>query len=96
MKFWILATLMLKGSHMTILVKFDQILSQILVKLGQILVKIFSTFIYDLRSSDLQILQGWVIIRESCVYPWGQIMNWFCWDPLTRDEIKAIGKFQKG
>ena len=41
MKFWILATLMLKGSHVTILVKFDQILSQILVKLGQILVKIF-------------------------------------------------------
>ena len=41
MKFWILATLMLKGSHVTILVKFDQILSQILVKLGQILVKFF-------------------------------------------------------
>ena len=41
MKFWILATLMLKGSHVTILFKFDQILSQILVKLGQILVKIF-------------------------------------------------------
>ena len=43
MKFWILATLMLKGSHVTILVKFDQILSQILVKLGQIWVKIFET-----------------------------------------------------
>ena len=41
MKFWILATLMLKGSHVTILVNFDQILGQNLVKLGQILVKIF-------------------------------------------------------
>ena len=28
MKFWILATLMLKGSHVTILVNFDQILGQ--------------------------------------------------------------------
>ena len=41
MKFWILATLMLKGSHVTILVNSDQILGQNLVKLGQILVKIF-------------------------------------------------------
>ena len=41
MKFWILATLMLKGSHVTILVNFDQILGQNLVQLGQILVKIF-------------------------------------------------------
>merc|ERR1712219_77067 len=41
MKFWILATLMLKGFHVTILVNFDQILGQNLVKLGQILVKIF-------------------------------------------------------
>ena len=41
MKFWILVTFMLKGSHVTILVNFDQILGQNLVKLGQILVKIF-------------------------------------------------------
>ena len=41
MKFWILVTFMLKGSHATILVNFDQNLGQNFVKLGQILVKIF-------------------------------------------------------
>ena len=41
MKFRILAALMLKGSQVTILVNFDQILGQNLVKLGQILVKLF-------------------------------------------------------
>ena len=41
MKFWILVTFMLKGSHATILVNFDQNLGQNFVKLGQILVKFF-------------------------------------------------------
>ena len=41
MKFWILVTFMLKGSHLTILMNFDQNLDQNFVKLGQILVKFF-------------------------------------------------------
>ena len=43
MKFWILVTFMLKGSHATILVNFDQNLGKNFVKLGQILVKIFKS-----------------------------------------------------
>ena len=39
MKFWILATLMLKGSHVTILVNFDQDLAKFDQNLTQTLVK---------------------------------------------------------
>ena len=56
MKFWILATLMLKGSHVTILVNFDQILGQNLVKLGQILVKIFK----NPKSDIFRIQKCWI------------------------------------
>ena len=69
MKFWILATLMLKGSHVTILVKFDQILSQILVKLGQILVKIFK-----IQKSDIFRIQMCCIPNFGKYDPLDQIL----------------------
>ena len=80
MKFWILATLMPKGSHMTILVKFDQILSQILVKLGQILVKIFKN-----QKRDVYRVQKCLISIFEKFGPLDQILmsakfqNWSEW-----------------
>ena len=70
MKFWILATLMLKGSHVTILVKFDQILSQILVKLGQILVKIFKN-----QKSEILRVQKCLISNFEKFGPFGPILD---------------------
>ena len=73
MKFWILATLMLKGSHVTILVNFDQILGQNLVKLGQILVKIFKN-----SKSDIFWVQKCLPWNFEKFYPSDKILE-FGW-----------------